>query len=108
MDDRDDPERRLDARLSDWDARLDRVEAQARPSHAIETPPERPTPGRHILLVPSPSGYELVEREGESPSTGELVELDGRACSYAVTRVVRSPLPDDRRRCAVLELTSIM
>jgi hypothetical protein len=104
MGEREDPARRLDAKLADWDARLDRVESQQRPAVEADVPSESPAPGRHILFLPSPSGYELVERDGELPAAGELVELDGREGSYAVTRIVRSPLPDDRRRCAYLEI----
>ena len=109
MADRDDPGRRLDARFADWDARLDRLDAQRSPEAEPEVEAEvevtqQPAPGGHVLFVPSPSGYELVERDGTTPSTGEKIALDGREGSYAVTRVVRSPLPDDRRRCAVLEL----
>jgi hypothetical protein len=110
MGDKDDSGRRLDARFADWDARLDRVDAQRRHAAEVEAEvvvetTEQPAPGGHILFVPSPSGYELVERDGTTPSTGEEIELAGREGRYAVTRVVRSPLPDDRRRCAYLELT---
>lgn len=109
MGDRDDPGRRLDTRFADWDARLDRVDAQRRNAAEVEAEvvveiTEQPVSGGHILFVPSPSGYELVERDGTTPSIGEKIELAGREGSYAVTRVVRSPLPDDRRHCAYLEI----
>lgn len=119
MGDREDPARRLDARFADWDARLDRLDAERRQAAEPEVAPgtgvevaaqpaaREPAPGGHVLFVPSPSGYELVERDGATPSTGEMIELDGREGSYAVTRIVRSPLPGDRRRCAVLELVII-
>jgi hypothetical protein len=107
MGEREDPARRLDARFADWDARLNRLDAERRQAAEPEVEAEAEVtdePGGYVLLVPSPSGYELVERDGAVPSTGEKIQLDGREGSYAVTRIVRSPLPDDRRRCAVLEI----
>ena len=116
MAEKEDPGRRLDARFADWDARLDRLDAQRGPAAErevkaeaeaeveVEVNEQRGEPEGHVLFVPSSSGYELVERNGMTPSTGERIELDGREGSYAVTRVVRSPLPDDERRCAYLEL----
>ena len=45
--------------------------------------------------------YRLVERPGGAPAPGSVVELDsGR---WRVLRVGASPLPADRRRCAVVE-----
>ena len=99
--------RSIDARLADWEARLDRLETEEqRPTQEVSEAPAEPAVGGHVLFVPSPSGYALVERGGESPSVGELIELEGREESYAVARVVRSPLPGDARRCAYLELAS--
>lgn len=82
----------LDERLADWEARLERLEA------APEV--EALAGDRHLLFVPSPSGYELVERTGSAPAPGDQLELDEREERYSVIRVVGSPLPGDRRRCA--------
>ena len=115
MADRDDAGRRLDARFADWDARLDRLDTQRSPALERKVEAEgadadedgaREGHCGHVLFVPSASGYELVERDGSTPSIGEEIELDGREGSYAVTRVVRSPLQGDRRPCAYLELIS--
>jgi hypothetical protein len=54
----------------------------------------------HLLFVPKPSGYELREQDGDAPSVGAEVELDGAA--LRVTKVAPSPLPGDRRQCAYL------
>ena len=32
--------------------------------------------GKHLLFVSKPSGYELVERDGEPPAPGAEVELE--------------------------------
>lgn len=55
---------------------------------------------RYLLFVWKTSGYELVERDGEPPSVGSEVELEGRR--FRVTKVGVSPLPGDRRVCAFL------
>ena len=57
---------------------------------------------KYLLFVSKPSGYELVEREGEPPSPGTEVELEegGR---FTVSKLGPSPLPDDERACAYLQ-----
>ena len=54
----------------------------------------------HLLFVWKPSGYELVEQQGDAPAVGAEVELDGS--TLRVTKVGPSPLPGDRRSCAYL------
>ena len=54
----------------------------------------------HLLFVWAPSGYELVEQDGEVPSVGAEVELGEKR--YHVTKVAPSPLPHDGRACAYL------
>ena len=97
----------LDERLRSTDARLDRLEAtldeeREAPARAI---PDASAAERHVLFVPSAAGYELVEREGPPPSRGEEVELASSEARYEVVKIAGSPLPDDRRPCAYLELT---
>ena len=58
----------------------------------------------HCLFVSKPTGYELLEREGEPPSVGSIVELEGRAAGSsnrigavaapAGPAAVRLPAPD--------------
>jgi len=55
----------------------------------------------HCLFVSKPTGYELVDREGEPPPVGSTVELDDQG-SWVVNRISQSPLPQDRRPCAYL------
>lgn len=55
----------------------------------------------HLVFVWSASGYDLREREGETPEVGSsLEEESGR---FLVTKVAPSPLPGDTRRCAYLQ-----
>lgn len=55
----------------------------------------------HLLLVWSPSGYGLEEREGAAPRPGELVDR-GAAGTFGVQKLGASPLPGDDRPCAFL------
>jgi hypothetical protein len=84
-----------------------RVDAAA---HALEqlvaahfapngTPVRAPSSGA-LYFVPNAEGYDLVEREGDLPSVGATMELDGQ--EFVVTKLGRSPLPFDRRNCVFL------
>ena len=53
-----------------------------------------------LAFVPSPDGYALVPRPGSLPVPGDVLVLDGAA--FRVLRYAPSPLPGDRRRCAVV------
>ena len=59
-----------------------------------------PSAERHLLFVSKPTGYEIVEREGEPPATGSSIE-EGDA-RFLVTKIGASPLPGDARPCAYL------
>jgi hypothetical protein len=52
----------------------------------------------YLIFVWSPAGYELREQDGDPPSVGDEVEVDGRA--LRITKVGASPLPGDDRVCA--------
>jgi hypothetical protein len=58
--------------------------------------------GKHLLFVTKPSGYELVEREGEPPEPGAEIELE-EGKRFTVTKLGPSPLPLDGRACAYLQ-----
>jgi hypothetical protein len=55
----------------------------------------------YLVFLWRPSGYELVEREGDPPSVGDVVEEDGGLMT--VLKVVGSPLPGDTRRCVYVQ-----
>jgi hypothetical protein len=55
----------------------------------------------YLVFLWRPSGYELVEREGDPPSVGDVVDEDGG--QMTVLKVVGSPLPGDNRRCAYVQ-----
>ena len=55
----------------------------------------------YTLFVSKPTGYELLDRSGEPPAVGSVVELEDEG-RWVVNRVGASPLPQDRRPCAYL------
>jgi hypothetical protein len=62
--------------------------------------------GKHLLFVSKPSGYELVERDGEAPEPGSQVEVGDDGLRFTVAKVGPSPLPQDERPCAYLQRVS--
>jgi hypothetical protein len=96
----------LDRRLRGLDVKgladhLDTLEQEvaALKTRLIRAEGERP-PG-HVLFVPTPEGYEVVEADEPPPPVGQLLLLDD-GC-FKVQRVGRSPFPRDRRPCLFLE-----
>ena len=59
--------------------------------------------GKHLLFVSRPTGYELVEREGDPPTPGAYVDLEENGARFEVVKVAPSPLPQDDRPCAYLQ-----
>jgi hypothetical protein len=57
--------------------------------------------GKYLLFVSKPSGYELVERDGDLPEPGAEIELEEGA-RFTVSKIGPSPLPDDERPCVYL------
>ena len=55
----------------------------------------------YLVFLGRPSGYELVERDGDAPQVGDVIDGDGS--QVTVTKVVGSPLPGDSRRCAYVQ-----
>jgi hypothetical protein len=57
---------------------------------------------KYLLFVSKPSGYELVERDGQPPAPGAEVELED-GLRFTVAKLGPSPLPNDARPCAYLQ-----
>ena len=71
------------------------------PAPPLEAPVGEPAAvAGWVAFVPSPNGYTLVPRPDSLPVLGAVVDLDG--ASFRVLRYAPSPLPADRRRCAVV------
>jgi hypothetical protein len=97
----------------DPDPELERLEAEnhrlldelarLRGEFARLTVAEAPkTASAHLLFVPTPERYLLLEREGAPPARGEelqVFEVEGR---FTVAKVGRAPYPGELRPCAYL------
>jgi hypothetical protein len=77
------------------------VPVPGNPAPSAVPSPEPPMQDGHMLLVSSPDGYRLLEREGAPPARGDLLAVDD--VRFSVLRLGPSPLPADRRRCAYLQ-----
>ena len=68
-----------------------------------ETPepePEPEQPSSHLLFIPTPARYLLVERQGPPPQSGDQIALSEG--SFVVGKLGRAPVPGERRACAFL------
>ena len=61
---------------------------------------DEPAENGYLCFTPGKNGYQLIHRTGPVPTAGDHYDLDGAA--HLVTRVGRSPLPFDPRRCVYL------
>ena len=62
--------------------------------------PEPEQPSSHVVFVPTPERYLLLERQGPPPEPGDALELSEG--SFLVGKVGRAPFPGERRPCAFL------
>jgi hypothetical protein len=93
-----DPElERLEAENRRLQDEIERLRGEFTKLKLVETPAPASS---HLLFVPTPARYLLVEREGSPPSEGSTLELDQG--SFAVVKLGRAPFVDDPRDCAFL------
>jgi hypothetical protein len=81
---------------------IERLRAELTKPRVVDVPEQ---PSSHVLFVPTPKGYLLVEREGAPPSPGDELELPEIGRRLVVTKLGRAPLPGGRRPCAFLALS---
>ncbi len=94
---------RLRSALDEKTAELDRVQAElVRLRQQLEAqPPVLAAPDdRHLLFVPGPEGYTMVEQAGPAPQVGAVVEHG--AAVFTVRKVGVSTLLGVQMRCALL------
>jgi len=93
-----DPEvERLEAENRRLQDEIERLRGEFTELKLVETPAPASS---HLLFVPTPARYLLVERDGLPPSEGSTLELDEG--SFAVVKLGRAPFVDDPRDCAFL------
>jgi hypothetical protein len=94
----------------EWEERLRPYlssEPEAAAAESVETngepaasQPEKE--GEHLLFIGTSNGYEMTVRPGGAPQPLDVISL-GDDAPFRVTKVTRSPLPNDARRCAYVE-----
>jgi hypothetical protein len=90
-------------RLEEENRRLQEEVEQLRAELAKPRPLEALQPETsHLLLVPTPARYMLVERDGAPPRPGEEVEVAEVEARFVVAKVGCAPFPREPRRCAFL------
>jgi hypothetical protein len=90
---------RLQAENRRLQEEIERLRVEFTKPRVVEGPQQ---PSSHMLFVPTPRGYLLVEREGAPPSPGDEVDLPETEARLVVTKLGRAPLPGGRRLCAFL------
>ena len=58
-------------------------------------------PSGHVLFLPTPDGYAIVEADEPPPDLGQTLLLE-HGC-FRILRVGRAPFPSDPRPCLFLE-----
>ena len=93
-----DPElERLESENRRLQDEIERLRGEFTKLKLVETPEPA---SAHLLFVPTPKRYELVERDGPPPSEGSLLELESGG--FVVSKVGAAPFPDEPRACVFL------
>jgi hypothetical protein len=93
-----DPEvNRLEADNRRLQDEIERLRGEFTKLKLVETPEPASS---HLLFVPTPARYLLVERDGAPPRPGARLELEQGA--FAVAKLGDAPLPGEDRPCAFL------
>jgi hypothetical protein len=88
---------RLEAENRRLQDEIERLRGEFTKLKLVETPVPATS---HLLFVPTPARYLLVEREGAPPQPGAKLELDQGA--FAVAKLGDAPFPGEERPCAFL------
>ena len=88
---------RLEAENRRLQDEIERLRGEFTKLKLVETPVPATS---HLLFVPTPARYLLVEREGAPPEPGARLELEQGA--FAVAKLGDAPFPGEDRPCAFL------
>jgi hypothetical protein len=91
--------RRLQDEIERLRAEFTQLKVVAIPAEP-EPEPQAELPSSHVVFVPTPARYLLVEREGPPPEPGDALDLPQG--SFVVGKIGRAPFPGERRACAFL------
>jgi hypothetical protein len=88
---------RLEAENRRLQDEIERLRGEFTKLKLVETPQPASS---HLLFVPTPARYLLVERDGAPPQPGAKLELEQGA--FAVAKLSDAPFPGEDRPCAFL------
>ena len=88
---------RLEAENRRLQDEIERLRGEFTELKLVETPAPADS---HLLFVPTPARYLLVERDGAPPEPGSTLELEQGA--FAVAKLGDAPVPGEERPCAFL------
>jgi hypothetical protein len=88
---------RLEAENRRLQDEIERLRGEFTKLKLVETPQQASS---HLLFVPTPARYLLVERDGAPPQPGARLELEQG--DFAVTKLGDAPFPGEDRPCAFL------
>jgi hypothetical protein len=88
---------RLEAENRRLQDEIERLRGEFRKLKLVETPEPASS---HLLFVPTPARYLLVERAGAPPQAGAKLELEQG--TFAVAKLGDAPFPGEDRPCAFL------
>lgn len=95
-----DPElERLEAENRRLQDEIERLQGEFTTLKAVEAPQPASS---HLLFVPTPARYLLLERDGAPPDSGSELDLSEAAGSFFVSKVGAAPFPGEARPCAFL------
>jgi hypothetical protein len=92
---------RLEAENRRLHDELERLRAEFTRLKVVEAPPHNEVVA-HLLFVPTPERYLLVERDGAPPAPGEELDVPEAEARFGVVKVGRAPYPGELRPCAYL------
>jgi hypothetical protein len=95
-----DPEPEVDRLLAEnrlLQHEIERLRAELTRPKIVEAPAQ---PSSHVVFVPTPERYLLLERQGPPPDPGDKLDLPEG--SFVVGKIGRAPFPGERRPCAFL------
>jgi hypothetical protein len=95
-----DPElERLEAENRRLQVEIERLQSEFTTLKVVEA--SQPA-SSHLLFVPTPARYLLVEREGAPPEPGSKLDVAEASDAFVVTKVGPAPFPGEPRPCAFL------
>ncbi len=91
------------ARISELERDVGELRRQRMQHGDVAPAPQAPAPvgDAHLRLMPSATGYNVVEWAGPAPESGTVLDVDG--VRFVVLRVAASPFPGSTLRCAYLD-----